>query len=80
MADHIVHPPNVCTAYPDVTVKQIKTMAAAADVVAAGEQRPFLVILPTRSRLAFAEIQLLLRARFRGITRDLDSAGSSHFV
>ena len=67
-AAHLVHPLNLYTAYPDVTVKEIQALASAADVSGAGEQRPFLVILPTRSRLAFIEIQLLLRARGRGPT------------
>ena len=44
-------------------------MAASAGVEGAGELHPFLVILPTKSRIAFYEIQLLLRARGRGITR-----------
>ena len=79
-AAHLVHPLNLYTAYPDVTVKEIQALAAAADVSGAGEQRPFLVILPTRSRLAFIEIQLLLRARGRGITRDLDTVGTPHFA
>jgi hypothetical protein len=79
-AAHLVHPLNLYTAYPDVTAKEIKALAAAADVSSAGEQRPFLVILPTRSRLAFIEIQLLLRARGRGITKDLDTVGTPHFA
>jgi len=79
-AAYLVHPLNLYTAYPDVTVKEIKALASAADVSGAGEQRPFLVILPTRSRLAFIEIQLLLRARGRGITRDLDTVGTPHFA
>ena len=82
VAGHLVHPLNVYTAYPDVTARQIKTLASAADVTGAGAgaQRPFLVILPTRSRLAFIEIQLLLRARSRGITKDLDTVGTPHFA
>jgi hypothetical protein len=82
VAGHLVHPLNVYTAYPDVTARQIKALASAADVAGAGagEQRPFLVILPTRSRLAFIEIQLLLRARSRGITKDLDTVGTPHFA
>lgn len=51
------------TAYPGVTAKEIKAMAMAADVSAGGEQRPFLVILPIKSRLAFVEVQLLLKVR-----------------
>jgi hypothetical protein len=62
-AEHLVHPLNVYTAYSDVTAKEVKALAAAADVSGGSEQRPFLVILPTRSRLPFIEIQLLLRGR-----------------
>jgi hypothetical protein len=79
-SDNLVHPLNVYTAYPGVTVAEIKALAAAADVTGGSEQRPFLVILPTKSRLSFASIQLLLRARSRGITKDLDTVGTPHFA
>jgi hypothetical protein len=79
-AEHLVHPVNLYTAYPGVTVKQIKALAAAADVTGAGELNPFLVILPTKSRIAFVETQLLLRARGHGITTDLDTVGTPHFA
>ena len=77
---HLVHPLNLYTAYPDVTVKEIKALASAAGVDGGGALNPFLVILPTRSKLAFVEIQLLLRARGRGTTHDLDSVGTPHFA
>ena len=38
------------------------------------------MILPTKSRIAFFETQLLLRARGRGITTDLDTVGTPHFA
>ena len=79
-AEHLVHALNLYTAYPGVTAKEIKAMAAAADVTPGGEQRPFLVILPTKSRIAFREMELLLKARGRGITKDLDSVGTPHFA
>jgi hypothetical protein len=79
-AAHLVHPLNIYTAYPDVTAKEIKAMASAAEVSGAGEQRPFLVILPIKSHIAFVEVQLLLRARGRGTTKDLDSVGTPHFA
>jgi hypothetical protein len=79
-ADHLVHPLNLYTAYPDVTAKDIKALASAAGVSGAGEQRPFLVILPIKSRLAFIEVQLLLRARGRGTATDLDKVGTPHFA
>jgi hypothetical protein len=40
---------NLYTAYPDVTAKEIKALAAAADVTGAGELHPFLVILSMKS-------------------------------
>jgi hypothetical protein len=79
-AEHVLHAVNLYTAYPDVTVKEIKALAAAADVIGATEQRPFLVILPIKSRVSFIEVQLLLRARGHGTTKDLDSVGTPHFA
>jgi hypothetical protein len=79
-AGKLLHPLNVFTAYPDVTVKEIKAMATAADVGGAGVLNPFLVILPAKSRLAFAEMQLLLRARTRGTQKDLEKVGTPHFA
>jgi hypothetical protein len=79
-AEHLLHAVNLYTAYPDVTVKEIKAMAAAADVTGAGEQRPFLVILPIKSKLAYIEVQLILRARGHGTTKDLDKVGTPHFA
>jgi hypothetical protein len=79
-AAHLVHPLNIYTAYPDMTVKDIKSLASATDVVGGGELNPFLVILPAKSHLAFVEMQLLLRARTRGTQRDLDSVGTPHFA
>jgi hypothetical protein len=82
MAGRLVSPLNVYTAYAGASVQRIKELAAAADLTGDGatEQQPFLVILPTRHRLAFIEMQLLLRARSRGITKDLDTVGTPHFA
>jgi hypothetical protein len=79
-AEHLASPVNLYTAYPAVTAKEIKVMASAADVTGGSEQRPFLVILPMKSKLAFIEVQLLLRARGRGTTKDLDKVGTPHFA
>ncbi len=79
-AAHVIHPLNLYTAYPDVTAKEIKALASAADVTGAGEQRPFLVILPIKSSLAFVEVKLLLLARGHGTTKDLDKVGTPHFA
>ena len=78
--EHLLHPLNVYTAYPEVTAREIKALAAAADVDGGGELNPFLVILPIKSKLAFVEVGLLLRARSRGTTRDLDTVGTPHFA
>jgi hypothetical protein len=79
-AEHLIHPVNLYTAYPSVTAKEIKALAAAAGITGSGELNPFLVILPTKSRIAFFETQLLLRARGHGITTDLDTVGTPHFA
>jgi hypothetical protein len=79
-ASHLIHAVNLYTAYPDVTAKDIKAMASAADVNGAGELHPFLVILPIKSKLAFIEVQLILRARGHGTTKDLDKVGTPHFA
>ena len=60
--------------------KRSKRWRSSAGVEGAGELHPFLVILPTKSRIAFFETQLLLRARGRGITKDLDTVGTPHFA
>jgi len=80
MAEHLLAPVNLYTAYPNVTVDEIKAMASAAGIKGHGELNPFLVILPMKSKLAFIEVQLLLRARGRGTTKDLDKVGTPHFA
>jgi hypothetical protein len=79
-AEHLIHPLNVYTSYPGATAKEIKALASAAGVSGAGELNPFLVILPTRSRLAFIEMQLILRAMSHSIQRDLATVGTPHFA
>jgi hypothetical protein len=79
-SEHLLTAVNLYTAYPDVTVKEIKALAAAADVTGAGELHPFLVVLPMKSKLAFIEVELILRARGSGTTKDLDKVGTPHFA
>lgn len=79
-AAHLVRAVNLYTAYPDVTAKEIKSLASAADVNGVGELHPFLVILPIKSYLHFIAVQLILRARGRGTTTDLDKVGTPHFA
>jgi hypothetical protein len=79
-AAHLVRAVNLYTAYPNVTAKEIKALASAADVSGGGELHPFLVILPIKSYLHFIAVQLILRARGHGTTKDLDSVGTPHFA
>jgi hypothetical protein len=79
-ASHLIDAVNLYTAYPDVTAKQIKALASAADVSGTGELNPFLVILPIKSKLAFIEVKLILRIRGSGTTKDLDKVGTPHFA
>jgi hypothetical protein len=79
-ATHLIRAVNLYTAYPDVTAKEIKALASAADVSGVGELHPFLVILPIKSTLHFIAVQLILRARGRGTTKDLDKVGTPHFA
>jgi hypothetical protein len=79
-AAHLVLAVNLYTAYPNVTAREIKAMASAAEVGGAGELHPFLVILPIKSYLHFIAVQLILWARGRGTTKDLHSVGTPHFA
>jgi hypothetical protein len=79
-AEHLLHPLTVFTAYSGVTAKGIKALATDAAVEGASQQLPFLVILPTRSRLAFIELQLLLRTMHSKVQRDLAAVGTPHFA
>jgi hypothetical protein len=79
-ADHLAPAVNLYTAYPGVTAKEIKALAAGADVAGVTEQRPFLVVLPIKSKIAYVEVELLLRARGHGTTKDLDKVGTPHFA
>src|SRR5260370_21662100 len=76
--EHLLDAVNLYTAYPGVTAKEIKALAAPADVGGAGELHPFLVILPMRSRLALMEGKLILRARAHVTTNHLDKVGRPH--
>ncbi len=80
VASHLLTAVNLYTAYPGVTVKEIKALATAADITGSGVLNPFLVILPMKSKLAFIEVELILRARGSGTTKDLDKVGTPHFA
>jgi hypothetical protein len=77
---HLLKAVNLYTAYPSASAKEVKAMAAAADITGAGELHPFLVILPIKSYLHFIAVKLILIARGKGTTKDLDKVGTPHFA
>jgi hypothetical protein len=79
-AEHLLRAATLFTAYPDVTVKEIKALASAADVTGTSQQLPFLMILPIKSKLAYVEVELLLHARARRTQKDLANVGTPHFA
>jgi hypothetical protein len=81
-AEHLLHPAFVYTAYTGATAGQIKGRAADADVKGTRQPNLFLVILSSKSRLAFVEMQTLLRAMgmVGKVRRDLDKVGTPHFA
>jgi hypothetical protein len=81
-AEHLLSAAFVYSAYTGATAKQIKALAAVADVVGGSQPNIFLVILPAKSRLAFAEMQMILRTMgmVGKVRRDLDKVGTPHFA
>jgi hypothetical protein len=79
-AGHLLRAATLFSAYPDVTVKEIKAMASAAGVTGATKQLPFLLILPIKSKLAYVEVELLLRARELLTRKNLVTVGTPHFA
>jgi hypothetical protein len=80
MSEQLIDAVNLYTAYPDVTVGDIKKLASTAGISGSGELNPFLVILPIKSKIAFIEVKLILRIRGSGTTKDLDKVGTPHFA
>ena len=79
-AAHLLRAATLFSAYPDVSVKDIKALAAKAGVTGAVKQLPFLVILPIKSKLAYVEVELLLHARAHRTQKDLAQVGTPHFA
>jgi hypothetical protein len=77
---HLLTAVNLYTAYPSASAKEVKAMAAAADITGVGELHPFLVILPIKSYFHFLAVKLILIARGKGTTKDLDKVGTPHFA
>jgi hypothetical protein len=81
-AEHLLHPAFVYTAYTGATAAQIKSLATDAAVDGASQLNVFLVILPSKSRLAFIEMLTIVRTMgmVGKVRRDLDKVGTPHFA
>jgi hypothetical protein len=81
-AEHLLSPAYVFSAYPGATAKEIKAMAAGAGIGGTSQLLPFLLILPSKSRLAFAEMQLIIRsmALIGKVDKAMTSVGTPHVV
>jgi hypothetical protein len=79
-AEHLLQTVTLYSAYPDATVEDIRAMKLAVAQGGAGELQPLLVTLPAKSRLAFFELQVLLRARSGAIAKGLDRVHTAHFA
>ena len=79
-AEHLLHPVNLYTAYPDVTAKEIKALAARADVSGAGELHPVPGDPAHQIASCLRRGATAPARRGRGITKDLDTVGTPHFA
>jgi hypothetical protein len=81
-AEHLLNPVYVFSAYPGRTAKEIKAMAAGAGIGGTSQLLPFLLILPSKSRLAFAEMQLIIRTMgmIGKVDKAMASVGTPHVV
>ncbi len=79
-AAHLLRASTLFSAYPDVTVGDIKALATKAGVTGSTKQLPFLVILPIKSALAYVEVEMLLLARAHRTQKDLAQVGTPHFA
>jgi hypothetical protein len=77
---HLLRAATLFSAYPDLSAKKIRAMAREADLSGATQQHPFLVILPITSRMAYLEVEVLLRARDHKTQKDLAIFGTPHFA
>jgi len=77
---HLLDAATLFSAYPGMTVSEIKALASAAGMQGAGELNSFLVILPIKSGFAFMEVQILLRARSHQTQKDLATVSTPHFA
>jgi hypothetical protein len=78
-----ISPFTVYEAYPGVTVQEIKSRAEAAGVTldeSGVQQRPLLVVMPMKSRLAMAAVRMGVSVLNRYISKGGDDVGTVHFA
>ena len=81
--EHQISPFMVYENYPGVSVQEIKSRAAAAGItIGEGgvEQRPLLVVMPMKSRLAIAAVRMAFYVLQRYLQEGGDEVGTVHFV
>ena len=82
-AEKQISPFTVYEAYPGVSVKQIRSRADAAGIAmddSGVQQRPLLVVMPMKSRLAMAAVRMGVNVLYRYISKGGDDVGTVHFA
>ena len=81
--EHQISPFMVYENYPGVSVQEIKSRAAAAGITmdeGGVEQRPLLVVMPMKSRLAIAAVRMAFYVLQRYLQEGGDEVGTVHFA
>ena len=78
-----ISPFTVYEAYPGVSVQEIKSRADAAGITlddSGVQQRPLLVVMPMKSRLAMAAVRMAFSVLQRYLAKGGDEVGTVHFA
>jgi hypothetical protein len=81
--EHQISPFMVYENYPSVSVQEIKSRAVAAGITTdegGVEQRPLLVVMPMKSRLAIAAVRMAFYVLQRYLQEGGDEVGTVHFA
>ena len=82
-AENQISPFTVYEAYPGVSVREIKSRASAAGIElddSGVQQRPLLVVMPMKSRLAMAAVRMGVNVLYKYISKGGDDVGTVHFA
>ena len=78
-----ISPFTVYEAYPGVSVQEIRSLADAAGIAlddSGVQQRPLLVVMPLKSRLAMAAVRMAFSVLQRYLAKGGDEVGTVHFA